>query len=671
MGIDIPNLDDRSFEEIFEQAKRQIPVHTDEWTDHNAHDSGIAILELFAWVSETYTYQIDQVSNADREKYLSLLGVSRRPPEPAKTQISVAVPDGAGGVKIPAGEQLEVDDRSETDKRFETDRETVLTEAELVSVVTHADDDTVNNTRENRMKNTRFYPFGDDPDTGDALYLGFDRYPFADADRLTLSFDFRDEDLPDTATHGTYESTFEPSVAVRWEYCTEHEVEDGGETWTEVPVIVDETNSFYQGGNVTLGKPLSWTPDHEDTNATQICDQQSELFWLRCTVETPGYEVVPRLNAVRLNVLYASHRQTIHDELLCHDDGTIETTIESNQEFVFEHSPVLSATITVDGKEWTEVDDFDSSGPTDKHYTLDKLSGTVTFGNGINGTKPAVGKQVVAASYVHGGGADGNVSERAEWEFADSQKEIGPEVSLSDLSLTPLCPASGGTEMESIGEAIDRYKQDLNTPYRAATLEDYKYVASHTPGLRFGRAEAVAETKQRRRHRTPHGIERQEIHVVIVPYSTQLKPTPSDAFLEAVEHHLQRHRLITDQVVVHEPKYVDIDVSLVVTVLSSQSDEDAIRQITTELTEYIHPITGYDGDGWPFGRTLYETELEDIVATLPIVKGVVDITLTANGEAEIDDYGNVIIEDTSLLSLSEKNVSVTIAEEKDGNGDVR
>jgi len=47
--------------------------------------------------------------------------------------------------------------------------------------------------------------------------------------------------------------------------------------------------------------------------------------------------------------------------------------------------------------DWTRVTDLETSGPLDKHYLLDSFSGTVSFGDGINGLIPATFKYFVFA----------------------------------------------------------------------------------------------------------------------------------------------------------------------------------------------------------------------------------------------------------------------------------
>jgi len=47
-----PRIDDRTEEDILSEAKARIPRYTPEWTDYNPGDPGIALLELFSWMSE-------------------------------------------------------------------------------------------------------------------------------------------------------------------------------------------------------------------------------------------------------------------------------------------------------------------------------------------------------------------------------------------------------------------------------------------------------------------------------------------------------------------------------------------------------------------------------------------------------------------------------------------
>ena len=48
MSIALPNLDDRRWSDLVEQGRALIPLYAPEWTDHNASDPGITLMELLA-----------------------------------------------------------------------------------------------------------------------------------------------------------------------------------------------------------------------------------------------------------------------------------------------------------------------------------------------------------------------------------------------------------------------------------------------------------------------------------------------------------------------------------------------------------------------------------------------------------------------------------------------
>lgn len=90
MTIPIPVLDDRSFEELVAEAKARIPVHTPEWTNLNASDPGVTIVELFAFLTDNLLYRSNRIPEANRLKFLSMLGISLMPPSPGRGLVTIS-----------------------------------------------------------------------------------------------------------------------------------------------------------------------------------------------------------------------------------------------------------------------------------------------------------------------------------------------------------------------------------------------------------------------------------------------------------------------------------------------------------------------------------------------------------------------------------------------------
>src|SRR5512142_1941297 len=90
MPVLLPNLDDRSFEDILTEAVRRIPVYTPEWDTYNLEsDPGLTIVQLFAFITESLLYRANRVPELNRLKFLQLLNVPLQPASPAEGLVVV------------------------------------------------------------------------------------------------------------------------------------------------------------------------------------------------------------------------------------------------------------------------------------------------------------------------------------------------------------------------------------------------------------------------------------------------------------------------------------------------------------------------------------------------------------------------------------------------------
>ncbi len=78
MGLPTRNLDDRTFQDIVDEAKKRIAASCPAWTDHNVSDPGITLVELFAWMTEMILYRLNQVPEKNYIKFMELLGQFKR-----------------------------------------------------------------------------------------------------------------------------------------------------------------------------------------------------------------------------------------------------------------------------------------------------------------------------------------------------------------------------------------------------------------------------------------------------------------------------------------------------------------------------------------------------------------------------------------------------------------
>jgi hypothetical protein len=72
MPLPLPNLDDLTWDDLLEGARARITAYAPEWTDFNASDPGITLLELFAYHVEALIYRLNRVGAAHRQEFLRL-----------------------------------------------------------------------------------------------------------------------------------------------------------------------------------------------------------------------------------------------------------------------------------------------------------------------------------------------------------------------------------------------------------------------------------------------------------------------------------------------------------------------------------------------------------------------------------------------------------------------
>src|SRR5450432_2415434 len=107
MALPVPNLDDRRFQDLVDDAKRLVQQRCPGWTDHNVHDPGVTLIETFAFMTDQLLYRLNRVPDRVYVKFLDLIGVRLFPPTAARAAatfwLSAPVPDD---VLVPAGAEI-------------------------------------------------------------------------------------------------------------------------------------------------------------------------------------------------------------------------------------------------------------------------------------------------------------------------------------------------------------------------------------------------------------------------------------------------------------------------------------------------------------------------------------------------------------------------------------
>lgn len=87
MPLPVPHLDDRDYAGLLRDAKTLVPTLAPEWTDLSPGDPGVALLELFSYLTESLLFRLNRLPEKAYVELLNLVGVTLAPPGVARTDL--------------------------------------------------------------------------------------------------------------------------------------------------------------------------------------------------------------------------------------------------------------------------------------------------------------------------------------------------------------------------------------------------------------------------------------------------------------------------------------------------------------------------------------------------------------------------------------------------------
>lgn len=732
MALPLPNLDDKAFLRIVEEARALIPSTAPQWTDHNVHDPGITFIELFAWLAEIEHYRLNNTSAAGYSHFFSMIGVTPIGQQAAEVTVAIKLNNPAVGAFVPSNSRVVAIGNELVP--FETTRDGFLTTAELKKVITRAGGREIIQTRAQVDDLAHYEAFGLSPAAGDSLELGFENWFDEPQGHLTITL-FED-DLPAAAPFSPEARGFVSSAQIKWEQLT-------ASGWTELDVTEDRTLNLSRSGDLVFPSP-------------QEATVSKGLRWLRARIERGSYEIPPRILRIQTNTIQARQVQTIVNEDLGKGLGQADQEVRLTKYPVYisgqidkrpfqvgdvlqwgELRKTLSAEAGNDAQSkavayvaerlknfgaeidadqtsssdadyllaqafdrligdadfydrelfgwiplsaefadaiarpesceaksslrrlnrflleylfrdqivsdrveiqtassdegpwqtWDSVEAFAQSGPHDNHYRLDAETGKILFGNGLNGRVPQTNEFIRARFYRYSQADRGNLNANQQW-FLTIQAD-DDTVAFRGQNLIA---ATGGRGPETLDDSKLRSREVFRKQSPILTAEDYEKLALRTPGLRVARAKALPNFNPNLRCLKLPG----DVTVIVVPsppppssFPDAGPPKPSQAFLNTVQNYLDRRRLITTNLHVIGPEYVPVVVSCRVFLKKRASESDAQKSVEAALKQMLDPVFGgpEKGKGWPFGRPVFPSEINQRLAQLPAVDYVIGVRL--------------------------------------------
>jgi predicted phage baseplate assembly protein len=681
VSLPVPVLDDRTYDQFVAELLGRIPAYTPEWTNQQASDPGVTLLELFSFLGENLLYRFNQIPDATRLWLLRMLQVPPQPARPSGGLITLSQqspspgppPQVNQGSTVRAGtlpfETLnDVTSLPVTARAVTKMPAPAPTTPELVAAVERAIDargglaqgeqpvfyapqtlktspgatgvdslqvsQSVNGTlwlaviAADGVSPADLLTPGS-PLDGAALSVGLwltDQYP-------TMA----QVDPCGGLNPPAPPSQAAPAPTINWQISVAHTTDDGDPAYVQVNLDGDSTAGFITGGVVTIrlpagltaggwpvGTPVPPDPDLAGTGdwPPVLDDSPPVVFWLRAYPASAA-TAIPDLSFAGVNAATVDQMQTAGPEFAGTGNGM------AGQQLSLVNGSVDPASLVLQVEEqqvwvtWTRVDTLAGADPNDRVYLLDAASGTVTCGDTLRGRAFQTGERVRALTYRCGGGSAGNVAPGA----------ISTIDGAAAVTVTNPFALAGGADAETIDQAMTRIPAELSNHDRAVTASDFAQLAA-IQGV--GRAECLP-------HFYPATLDQRAAGVVtvIVWPSTDLlhpdAPVPDRALLSAVCAQLDPRRLVTTELYVVPPTYHQIAVSVGVHAQPGYSGNAVCTWAETVLRQYLAPMPPYGpaGAGWPLGRQVFGPELMAAALQVEGIDYLEPVQL-----AELDDNGN-------------------------------
>jgi hypothetical protein len=492
-----------------------------------------------------------------------------------------------------------------------------------------------------------FQPFKATADRDRTLYLGFDK-PFANRP-MTLFAQVEPPQPQEVASELKTNDT--KPVQLVWEYASPS-------GWSKLGVK-DETNAFAERGLIQFIGP---------TDFIKTSEFGQELYWLRVRWQEGQFRVPPRLRRLLTNTMWATQATTLKDEILGSSDGnpkqtfrTVHKPVLKGQQLEVQEakipSPEEHAVIkSLEGDDavnivrdeagqieavwvrWHKVRDFYGSGPRDRHYVLDRLTGEVLFGDGQYGMVPPQGRNNIRLSqYQTGGGTRGNLA-------ANTVVQLKTTVPYVE-KVTNLEAAGGGAEQESLEQVKERGPKFLRHRDRAVTWQDFEDLA-YEASPDVARAKAIApsfnplngnlwikdpKAPNLDQHQKP--LNAGQVRMLIVPRSQARQPVPSMALIDWVKAYMRERCDPSVNLQVTGPEWQEVSVTAVVVPVSLERADAVRAAVVQHLENFLHPLTGgKKGQGWALGRLPQQSDLYAVIESIQGVDHVQSLKIEPDQE---------------------------------------
>ena len=582
-----PDLFERRFSDLMEIGRAKLPSLAPDWTDHNAHDPGITLMELLAWVAESQLYSLARRPRRDeRAAYAALLGVVAGGTQPARGLIwpdhgDPRSPQATFAQSVVIGDDAVINVVDNDTPTFRPAQKLLWVAGRIQKLESRpAGGDTVDLTATNERGGSPFSPFGESAGRRDVLAMTFRCRGDSGV------FPPRREDAKGALWPIGVRAAAPPAGAATLPADAPPPCHSPlaatlvvGDARIPLRIASDSTNGLLATDVLLLdldgvpGSPREFTIELRAPN---------------------GFVRPPRLLRIEPNVIPIVQGRSIPRELQV-ANGLPDFSFNLNVpglRFAPGAEPVTIEIAEASGlHEWKRVDRLSEHGPDDRVFELDARRAQVTFGNGINGRLLPAETQILV-SYAVCDADQGNVARNRRWKVAGFQGAFG--INLDPVSGGAAAPGAIDQRRTARLRSRDEHalvsSGDVAAAAKALPLLEVARAWVLPPSEKTPRTGAVTLVAMRAR---PEGKE-----------PAQIPETPR--WLNAIRRQLVTRMPLGTRLVVAAPRYAGFFIRATIVAEAGRNPDAIKKDVERELSKRLAlterrpgaPVTRRDVTAW-------------------------------------------------------------------------
>ncbi|HEY0069627.1 MAG TPA: baseplate J/gp47 family protein [Chloroflexia bacterium] len=652
MSIVVPELDNRRYQDLLDEALARIPVYTPEWTNFNKSDPGVTLIEVFAFMVENLLYRANYIPERNRLKFLSLLGLPLHPGATARGVVTFNNERGPlravtlnAGLEVRAGavpfrtelgvDVLPIETQLYTKRALENPSEAIRQYyKQLYSSYIGAS--TLDTSDPPLYETVLFAPRGSnsidlsttiDGSLWIALLARAGDRPFTE-DRmeeireqlggriLSLGFIPVLSDPNKTLPPGGYAEPQRESL-LRYQMplvppdrmlpltlservpryqtleATSQDNVLSGPGIVQITLPGDDGLRLWSNLDPLEAGVGDFPPSLEDTELNERL-----ITWVRVIADAKAQA---RFQWVGSNATFVAQRARVTNELLPGGTG------EPGQLVVLSHRPVIAdsvlLTVTANGstETWQRIDDLLSAGP-----EVPAPDPRVPQGTPVRTDLPSKVYTLnpESAEIQFGDGTRGarppfgavlrvsyDYSEGNEGNVGTGAVNNSPALPAG-IRVTNPAPTWGGAEPETAADGEKQITRYLQHRDRLVNTGDFETIVRRTPGVSVGRVEVLPAFNPELALAEPGGAPGAVTLMLIPGYdaANPNAPMPDRLFMDAVCAYIDSRRLVTTEVFLRPPTYRNVWVSVGISPVARVGLAQVIADVKAAVTAFLSPL---------------------------------------------------------------------------------